>query len=213
MYDLKREMNEEKLPNALEALPKNYKLGHTIDMQTKKKNAILINVIALLVAVALAVPMAFLVPLDKLFDLGDQSSKAILLYILRFAVLLVGSFTYIILHELVHALFMKIFGAKKIKFGFTGFFAYAGSKHEYFRKWPYIIIALAPLVIFGIIFAVACPFIYETSWFWIIYFFQIQNISGAVGDVFVSIMFLKAPNDAYIKDEGTKMELYVPRSK
>lgn len=206
-------MNEQKLPDAIEVLPKNYKLGYTLDMQKSNKKAILINLIAILVAVALVVPMIFLVPLKNVFDLGDQSGKAIFLYILRFAVLLIGSFLYIILHELTHAIFMKIFGAKKISFGFTGFFAYAGSEHEYFKKWPYIIIALAPVFVFGTIFAIVCPFIYKTSWFWIIYFFQVQNISGAVGDIFATLMFIKAPSDAYIKDEGTKMELYVPKSK
>ncbi len=206
-------MNENKLPNAVEVLPKNYKLGHTVDMQTNKKKAFLVNLIAVLIGVALVVPMIFLVPLNSLFDMGDMGKKAIFLYVLRFAVLLVGSFAYIILHELTHALFMKIFGAKKIKFGFTGIFAYAGSEHEYFKKWPYIVIALAPVVIFGIIFAIICPFIYTTSWFWIVYFLQVQNISGAAGDIYVSIMFLKAPKDAYVKDEGTNMELYVPKSK
>lgn len=206
-------MNKQKLPNAIETLPSDYKLGHTVDMQTNKKKAFLINLIAVLIGVAVAVPMIFIVPIGRLFDMGDLETKAILLYILRFAVLLVGSFVYIILHELTHALFMKIFGAKKIKFGFTGLFAYAGSKHEYFRKWPYIIIALAPVVIFGIIFAIICPFIYETSWFWVVYFWQIQNLSGAAGDIYVSIMFSKAPKDAYIKDEGTMMQLYVPKSK
>lgn len=205
-------MNEQKLPSATLELPKNYKLGHTVDMQTNKKQSFLVNLIAILIGVALAVPMAFLVPLDSLFDMGDLDKKAIFLYILRFAVLLVGSFLYIILHELTHALFMKIFGAKKIKFGFTGIFAYAGSEHEYFKKWPYIIIALAPVVVFGIIFAVICPFIYTSSWFWIVYFWQIQNISCAAGDIYVSIKFLKAPKDAYIKDEGTMMKLFVPKS-
>ena len=205
-------MNEQKLPSATLELPKNYKLGHTVDMQTNKKQSFLVNLIAILIGVALAVPMAFLVPLGSLFDMGDFDKKAIFLYILRFAVLLVGSFLYIILHELTHALFMKIFGAKKIKFGFTGLFAYAGSEHEYFKKWPYIIIALAPVVVFGIIFAVICPFIYTSSWFWIVYFWQIQNISGAAGDIYVSIKFLKAPKDAYIKDEGTMMKLFVPKS-
>lgn len=204
---------EQKIPNATLVLPKNYKLAHTVDMQTNKKKSFLVNLIALLIGVALAVPMIFLVPIGNLFDMGDMSGNAIFLYVIRFVVLLVGSVVYIILHELTHALFMKIFGAKRIKFGFSGFFAYAGSEHEYFKKWPYIIIALAPVVIFFVIYAIICPFIYTTSWFWVVYFWQIQNISGAAGDIYVSIKFLKAPRDAYIKDGGTYMELFVPKTK
>ena len=206
-------MEEKKIPNATLVLPKNYKLSHTIDMQTNKKKAFLVNLIAILAGVAIAVPMIFLVPIGNLFDMGDQSGKAIFLYVLRFVVLLVGTIVYMILHELIHALFMRIFGATRIKFGFNGFFAYAGSEHEYFKKGPYIIIALAPVVIFFIIYAAICPFIYTTSWFWVVYFWQIQNISGAAGDIYVSIKFAKAPKDAYIKDSGTYMELFVPKSK
>ena len=210
---MKEIMEENKLPNATLVLPKKYKLAQTVDMQTNKKQAFLINLVAALVGVALTVPMLFLIPINGLFDMGDLSGTAIFLYVLRFVVLLLGSVVYIILHELTHALFMKIFGAKRIKFGFNGLFAYAGSEHEYFRKWPYIVIALAPVVIFFIIFTTICPFIYTTSWFWVVYFWQILNIVGAVGDIYVSIRFSKAPKDAYIKDGGTYMELFVPKSK
>lgn len=206
-------MKESKIPNATLVLPKNYKLSQTVDMQTNKKHAFLINLVAVLVGVALAVPMIFLVPISNLFNMGEMTGTDIFLYILRFAVMLIGSVVYIVLHELVHALFMKIFGATRIKFGFNGLFAYAGSEHEYFKKGPYIIIALAPVVIFFVIYAIICPFIYTTSWFWVVYFWQIQNVSGAVGDIYVSIRFSKAPKDAYIKDGGTYMEMFVPKSK
>ena len=72
---------EQKIPNATLVLPKNYKLAHTVDMQTNKKKSFLVNLIALLIGVALAVPMIFLVPIGNLFDMGDMSGNAIFLYV------------------------------------------------------------------------------------------------------------------------------------
>lgn len=64
------------------------------------------------------------------------------------AAFLVCAVVYMVLHELVHGACMKVFGAKKVRFGFTGLYAFAGSI-EYFKKAAYIVVALAPLVVWG----------------------------------------------------------------
>ena len=201
--------NNEK--SVLSVLPSNYKLVHTLDLQKNKKQAIIVNGLAILSAIILVVPMIFLVPIGDLFIIDTSSGLGIFLYVLRFLVLVLGSIVYIILHELTHGIVMKAFGAKKVKFGFTFIYAYAGSKDEYFKKWPYIVIALAPVTVFFVIFAIICPFIYDTPWFWVVYFWQVQNISGAMGDIIVSLLFLKKPKNAYIKDEGTNMKVFAPK--
>ena len=43
---------------------------------------------------------------------------------------------------------------------------------------------------------------------WVIYFIQISNVSGAVGDLFVSFRFSKMPHDIRIKDTGVSMTVY-----
>lgn len=199
-------------PNVISELPSSYKLAHTLDLQNNKKQFFLINGMAILSAIILIVPMLFLVPIDSLFIIDfSEGGGGIWLYILRFALLVLGSILYIVLHEFTHGIVMKLFGAKKVKFGFTFVYAYAGSKEEYFKKWPYIIVALAPFTIFFVIFAVICPFIYKTPWFWMVYFWQIQNISGSMGDIIVSLIFLGKPKNSYIKDEGASMKLYTPK--
>ncbi len=204
-------MEENNQPSVLSELPSNYKLDYTLDLQNNKKQLILVNMAAVIVAIILVVPMVFLVPIVKLFTLDSLGGVGLLLYILRFGTLVVGSVVYILLHEATHGIMMKIFGAKKVKFGFTFVYAYAGSKDEYFKKWPYIVIALAPVTIFFIVFALICPFLYNTPWFWVVYFWQVQNVSGAMGDIIVSFLFLKKPKNAYIKDEGTSMKVFVPK--
>lgn len=201
--------NNEK--SVLGVLPPNYKLIYTLDLQNNKKQAILVNGMAILSAILLVVPMIFLVPISDLFIIDLSNGLGIFLYILRFLVLVLGSIAYIVLHELTHGIFMKLFGAKKVKFGFTFVYAYAGTKDEYFKKWPYIVVALAPVTIFFVIFAIICPFLVGTPWFWVVYFWQVQNIAGAMGDIIVSILFLRKPKNAYIKDEGASMQMFAPK--
>lgn len=206
-----RKMDNNNEKSVLSVLPSNYKLGYTLDLQNNKKQAIIVNSAAILAAIALVVPMIFLVPISGLFTLQTTDGLGIFLYVLRFSVLVLGSIVYIIFHELTHGIFMKLFGAKKVKFGFNFLYAYAGTKEEYFRKWPYIIIALAPVTVFFVIFAIICPFLVGTPWFWVVYFWQVQNVSGAMGDIIVSLLFLGKPKNAYIKDEGTSMQMFVPK--
>ena len=163
-------------------LPEKYKEIYSVNLQKNKKIALIINMAALIIASAMAIPAAFAVPITNLFDM----SNGILPYILKFAVLAVGSITYIILHELVHGITMKLFGTKKIKYGFTGLYAFAGSD-DYYSKIPYIVIALAPVILWGLVLLVL-GLIVPPSWFWVVYIIQISNISGAAGDFFVTAL-------------------------
>ncbi len=188
---------------ALQSLPEGYKEIYSVNLQNNKKIALLINIGALIIAFVMAVPAAFIVPISSLFDM----SQGIFAYMLRFIVLIVGCILYIILHELTHAAVMKYYGAKKVNFGFTGLYAYAGSNEDYFRKKPYLIIALSPLIVFFIIFGILC-FIVPQEWFWVIYFLQMSNVCGASGDMFVFYKFSKMPKDILIKDTGVGMTVY-----
>lgn len=131
---------------ALQSLPEGYIEILNIDLQKNKKLAVSVNVLAAIIAVVFTVPAHFLVPIRSLFDM----SQGMLVYGMRLAVLCVGVIAYIILHELVHGIAMKICGTKKVKYGFTGIYAFAGSD-DYYDKKSYIIIALAPIAVWGIV--------------------------------------------------------------
>ena len=115
-------------------------------------------------------------------------------------------FVYLILHELVHGVAMKICGTKKVKYGFTGLYAFAGSE-DFYDKKAYIFIALAPVVFWGIVIAVINLFV-PLEWFWVVYFLQIINLSGAAGDLYVTIKFFRLPSDILVKDTGIMMTVY-----
>ena len=78
---------------------------------------------------------SFLVPISTLFDMSD----GLLSYAIKWGVFIGLMLVYMVLHELVHGVFMKRFSGVKPNYGYTGMYAYAGS-NAYFDKKSYIII-------------------------------------------------------------------------
>lgn len=183
-------------------LPVGYGEILAVDLQKNKKLAILINVAAVLISAVMAVAAVFFVPISTLFDV----SEGLGVYLLRMGVLMVGLVAYIVLHELVHGVTMRLCGTKKIKYGFTGLYAFAGST-DYYSKKAYILIALAPVVVWGVVLGALCAFLPQ-SWFWVVYVIQISNISGAAGDFYVTLRFMRLPDDILVKDYGVGMTVY-----
>lgn len=187
---------------ALETLPDGYREICSVDLQKNKKAALTVNIIAVVITAVLVVPMLFVVPISSLFSM----EKGILNYMLRFGAFFVLIILYMVLHELVHGIAMKICGTKKVKYGFTGMYAFAGS-NDFYDKKSYIFIALAPVVLWGIVIAVINPFV-SAEWFWVVYFLQIANLSGAAGDIFVTVKFSKLPSDILVQDYGVGMKVF-----
>ena len=187
---------------AVAHLPEYYKEMLRIDLQKDKKLVLIVNILAIVIAAVLAVPAHFVVPIFSLFNMESGFGN----YLLRFVVLLLAIVLYMVLHELVHGAVMKLCGTKKVKYGFTGMYAFAGSD-DYYDKKAYLIIALSPVVLWGILLAVWSCFV-SPEWFWVIYLVQITNLSGAAGDLFVTVKFLKLPKDILVKDYGVSMVVY-----
>lgn len=183
-------------------LPENYVKLVEIDLQKNKKLALFVNGLAMLIAAVMFIAAAGFVPILTLFDFSGGFG----MYFAKFGVILGGMIVYIILHELVHGIFMKAYGGIKPSYGFTGLYAYAGSK-AYFNKRNYIVIALAPIVVWGIVLAVINALVPQ-SWFWVVYIIQMMNISGAAGDIYVTVKFSKMPKDILINDTGVAMTVY-----
>ena len=193
---------------AVHDIPENYGEILTVDLQKDKKLAVFINLAAFLIGVLMFVLMHLFIPISALFDF----EKGLGMYALRFGVLLVGMILYIVLHEAVHGIFMKLYGAKSVRFGFTGLYAFAGSERDCFGKGPYLVIALAPVVLFGVLLALLQAFLpLDAPWLWVIYIIQTVNVSGAAGDLFVTLRFLSLPRDILVRDTGTAMTVYAPK--
>ena len=187
---------------AVSSLPDDYKEIFKVNLQKDKKIAMAINIWAVAIAVLLAVPGHLYVPVTTLFNMDDGLGA----YTLRFVCMLVSIIAYLILHELIHGITMKFFGTQKVNYGFTGLYAFAGSD-DYYCKKSYIRIALAPIVVLGIVIAIINALV-PKEWFWVVYFVQLSNISGAAGDMYVTAKFSKMPKDILVQDSGVGMTVY-----
>ncbi|MBQ9988267.1 MAG: DUF3267 domain-containing protein [Clostridia bacterium] len=181
-------------PNTSElSLPQGYKKLFDINLQKNKKLALTINLAALAIAALMVVPALFFGPVFRL-GLGQC------------AVLLIGMLLYIVLHELVHGLFIKRYTSAKVRYGFTGAYAFAGAD-AYFYKKPYLIIALAPVIVWGLV-LLGLNLALGAAWFWPVYLIQITNISGAVGDFYVTVKLCRMADSILVRDSGVSMKVY-----
>ena len=192
----------ERKMKAIGVLPEDYGEIYSLNLQKDKRTAIIVNLLALAIAAVMAVSMNFFVPVTSFFDM----SGGIVRYFLRLAALIVLIVLYMVLHELVHGIAMKLCGTKRVKYGFTGLYAFAGSE-DYYDKKSYIFIALAPIVLWGTVLA-AVNFFVPTEWFWIVYMIQLINISGAAGDLFAAVKFSRMPKNILIQDSGVSMRVF-----
>ena len=190
---------------ATQSLPAGYKEIFSVDLQKNKKLMLAVNVLGVVIALVFGIPAHFLaVPIGELFDL----SRGLGPYALRFAALLVGMVVYIFLHEAVHGVAMKLCGTKRVKYGFTGMYAFAGSE-DYYPKIPYLCIALAPVVLWGVVLAVLAVLL-PAECYWTVQLIQLINLSGAAGDLYVTWLLSRMPKDILIQDAGVAMQVFAP---
>ncbi len=180
-------------------LPQGYTFFDKIDLKNNKKQFWTVQGICLAI-IAVMFGIGWLIESPLKIENNTES-------IIGLVVLTVGFVLYIFAHEAVHGLFMYAFCKTKIKYGFVGWAAYAGSS-AYYDKKHYIIIALAPVVVWGVVFAVLNIFFHSGIWFWVIWFLQICNISGAAGDFFCVYKTARYPKDILVNDTGMEMQIF-----
>ncbi len=182
-------------------LPQGYLPYASIDLLHNKKQFWIVNGLSIALCVLMLIP-PFLWGYSLLDFGGDGLLSA---FFLRTGVALVGLLAYIALHELTHGIVMMACGAR-VHYGYKVAYAYAGS-YAYFTRSAYIVIALAPVVVWGIVFAVLTACLPE-RWFWVVWLWQLMNVSGAAGDFYCSIRILRAPRGTLVQDTGTAMTFY-----
>lgn len=181
------------------SLPNGYREVRRVDLMRNRKEALLINLLALLItAIVTALGFALCPPFVEI-ELGIHT-------VVSMIAIFAGVVLYMILHELIHGMFMKAYSGLKPRYGFTGLYAYAGCD-AFFNRRQYLLIAFAPVVILGLLLAVLTAAFYETA-FWDIYIIQILNLSGAAGDFYVGFLIARYHNDVLVRDTGTDMAFY-----
>ncbi|MGI6170095.1 MAG: DUF3267 domain-containing protein [Christensenellales bacterium] len=153
-------------------LPANYQLHGTMDLKKDKKINIGIQVTFILVVVCM-------IGLAKWLNFPTESNWGTGIRIL--ATVLMGV-VYMIVHELTHGVFMKLFSKVKPVYFVRFPFLCTGSA-AYFNKKNFIIIALAPVVLWGA-FLIAMLTVHPSDFFLSVYIIIGLNFAGAAGDYF-----------------------------
>ena len=171
----------------------------------KPTRVIILQIVALISLVIFGfVFLGLAVSLGKLptqFAFGLSEIGAVLLGVL----LAMG------LHELTHGLTMQLFGAKP-KYGilWKGLMLYATSPGYAYPRNSFIVIALAPLVVISTLVIIGMWLLQGTLWVPLLALCGIFNASGAVGDMWMTMIVLRYPATAYVMDERDGLRLFLP---
>ncbi|MBQ6559444.1 MAG: DUF3267 domain-containing protein [Erysipelotrichaceae bacterium] len=182
----------------LTELPDGYRELKQLNLQDDKKTLLIVNGLAVALYLILFA-IAFII---KPFDL-DLITIDLIVSLLTCVAFIV----YMVLHELTHGIAMKHFGGQRVKYGFTGLYAYAGSDADYFSAKAYIKIALAPFVLWTLFFTVLLILCHKTL-YWSLIFLQVTNISGCAGDIYVAYLVSKYKEEIYVRDTGLDVTIY-----
>ena len=156
----------------------------------------------LLIAAALFLAGLWIHPLSSVSTRSTGfDSTTTRLCLIPFAVI-----AYLIIHEFTHVFFMRLFGAEKIVLHKEAGVAATGSS-GYYDKFSFLLISLAPVLIWGILLGVLC-FLVPVRWFWVVYPAFIINFSGSSSDYYSFSLARKAPDAALIQDTGLEFTIY-----
>jgi hypothetical protein len=122
---------------------------------------------------------------------------------------LAASVLIIPLHELVHGLLFWVFTRRRPLFGLRlPFYAFAAAPVDvYLPRNPYLVVALAPLVLLNLLGLLLLP-IMPLSLVPTLVLFMLLNTVGAVGDLLVTGWLLHYPARVVVQDVGDTMTVY-----
>ena len=122
---------------------------------------------------------------------------------------LAGIVVTFVLHELTHGLVMQLFGAKP-KYGiiWKGLMLYATSPGYAYRRNNYVVIALAPFLFISALVVLGMWILQGTAWVALLAICGVVNASGAVGDMWITMIVLRYAATAYVMDERDGIRVF-----
>lgn len=185
-------------------LPIGYREDYLIDAKNTKTsvlfNVVALGIMALLYAIGLFIEI-------KIVGFNPKDDHLLFVLIGFFVAYAIA----IILHELIHGLFYKIFTKQKLTFGLTLTVAYCGVPNLYLRKKAAFISAIAPCVIISLFLLVPLILVKDSAIWSFIYLLFSCHFGGCVGDLYLCLLILfKYKNkEILINDTGPKQTFYV----
>jgi len=195
-------------PRTLTELPPGYQAHYHLSVTDPKQLAWL-NILALAAIVPfVALAFGWLALAGHLRGADDSSTSINLLLVLTTLLVLP-------LHELVHGIFIRWaghtprYGAKYTQLGplKLPYVLFATTDDGYFWRNQFIVIALAPVVLItlgGLLLISVLPL-------WLGYYVAVAlviNGSGAVGDLWMTVVALRYAPDAVVRDEADSITVF-----
>ncbi len=187
-------------------LPNDYQEVLYWRVTEKPGRVITLNILGVLLFVIFGLGFSALaVSLGKLpsyfeFGLGEIS------------MIVIGILLTLILHELTHGMVMQTFGARP-KYGilWKQMMFYATSPGYTYCRNNYIVIALAPFVFISILVVLGMWLLQGTLWVALLGLCGIINASGAIGDMWITMIVLRYATIAHVMDERDGIRVFLPK--
>lgn len=190
---MEKKMNENTL-----ILPPHYRLERTIDLAQDKQLNVLIQFCFVLITGVL-IGLAFWADLPLSSTLHPLFS-----FLITMGLVLV----YMALHEAMHAVFITIFSRTRPVYRIRFPFLTVGSE-AYFNRRSFIIIALAPVTIWGAV-LISLLTIVPDYLFLSVFIVAIVNFAGSAGDYIQAFIALTSPAETFFQDSGKATALFTP---
>lgn len=177
------------------------KLIKKINFMEEKKYVIGLNIAGILLIFPFSILFAKLTQLIFRADHYDFSG-------LDIVYLLVFTFILLVIHELIHAFFFKVFGQgkAKVKFGFKNGMAYATSPGTFYHRKAFLVIGLAPFVLISL----ALTLLAALNWIGPVLYITLASLhaAGCVGDFYIALRILSQAGEILIEDTEVGMNFY-----
>jgi hypothetical protein len=172
---------------------------------------LILNGIGFVLFIAAAFLLAFYIrlvrPQDSTGFSGSIQGGTEMLWLVLF--LLLEFVLLIILHEGVHGVCFWLITGRRPIFNIGPGYAYAGAPHCLISKKPYLVTALSPLIVLTVVGLILIPLVATNLLFFLVLFI-VMNISGAVGDLWVSASLLRRTEPLLVQDFGDRVMVYQP---
>jgi len=118
-------------------------------------------------------------------------------------------FVTIVVHEAIHGLGFYLLASARPVFAFRGVYAYAAAPGWYIPRNRFLLIGMAPLIVISLL-GLILMLVVPASWIAPLVLICVVNASGAVGDIWVTLILLRQPPGSYAHDMGETIEIYAP---
>ena len=176
------------------------KLLQEINLMDDKKLIVWLN-IATLPLLALFGLLFTMIPLW----FGQSSEEGSV--IVELFVVAIGYLLAIVVHELIHGLFFKLFNPDgNVKFGFKNGLAYATSPGSFYTKGQFSVILLSPFILISL----TLNLFYLTSLLGPVSFVILSaaHAASCVGDFYFMYLIARTPAGTYIEDTEKGLSFY-----